>query len=129
MQSDPEGASYSHSNPIFQKGRLKPQEGTERGPAGLPSKARPVPSPDTAPPPHQDVQALPAVLGVHTVRGRRPGPGWPQDRQAQRLAVLYPLLCLPFVPRLGWGGIGGKERPSTWGPTEEAAPVSSPPNH
>lgn len=45
VQSDPEGASYSHRNPIFQKGRLKPQEGTERGPAGLPSKARPRPQP------------------------------------------------------------------------------------
>lgn len=94
-----------------------------RGLDDLPLRSLPIPSPDTAPPSHQDVQALPAVLGVHTLQGRRSGPSWPQDWQTQGLGVLHSLFHFPLVPWLGWDGIGGKERSSTPDPVEEGTPV------
>jgi hypothetical protein len=60
-----------------------------------------------APPPHQDVETLPAALRVHTLQHRGPSPSWPQDWQTQALRVLHSQLHFAFVPWLGWGGMWG----------------------
>lgn len=97
------GPPVLRPSPICQKRKPKPKRGL-RGPGAPLSYPPPrTPSPDTVP--HQDVQALPAALGVHTFQGGGPSPGWPQDWQTQGLGVLHSLLHLSLIPWLGWCSI------------------------